>query len=429
MATATLPRETVCMPLHLHLRSRVDDATEKLALRAALVAANLLGLAAGRFLRELRGRNDPLIEATALLKEAELRASVAWDIVDILGRRLHKIPDRHRPYYSPAHRLRILEIKNFLGWNREVAARLFRICPSTLSNWEKHADPDSKTVGSTVSPIPPITRLADVGRRLVQSMLRLGFGGEDLVAQALTRAGWKVSARSVRRIGRERERPGPVPPTSGVGGRPKRPVVARFTNHVWMMDVSVVQALLGGEFYLAAVFDAFSRAPLALSTYQHKPGASAMARLLRTAARTFGSASYLITDQGREFTGSLFAKTVARLGIVHRFGSTKNIFATARLERFWRTLKQVSSLRLHPPLTIGDLERRLDVALTHYLCFRPHQGLLGATPAEAFLGLAPACRNAISPPRGRPGEGPPFAPFVIEFLDPEKRDLPFLKAA
>jgi len=73
----------------------------------------------------------------------------------MLGTRLDKIPDRHRPYYSPAHRFRILEIKNFLGWNREVAARLFRICPNTLSNWEKHADPDSRTVGSTVTPIPP----------------------------------------------------------------------------------------------------------------------------------------------------------------------------------------------------------------------------------------------------------------------------------
>jgi len=173
MATTALRRETVCMPLRL--RSRVDNATEKLALRAALIAAHLLGLAAGRFLRELRGRNDPLIEATTLLKEAELRAGVAWDIVDILGARLDKIPDRHRPYYSPAHRFRILEIKNFLGWSREIAARLFRICPNTLSNWEKHADPHSKTVGSTVSPIPSITRLADVGRSLVQSIAPTGF--------------------------------------------------------------------------------------------------------------------------------------------------------------------------------------------------------------------------------------------------------------
>jgi hypothetical protein len=183
MAPACPPR--LAVPVHLRLRSRFDEATEKLALRAALVAAHLLGLAIGRSLRELRGLNDPLMESKALLKEAELRASIAWDIVDILGARLDKIPERHRPHYTPAHRFRILEIRNFLCWNGEVTARLFRICQNTLSNWEKHADPDSKTVGSTVKPVPPLMRLADVGRSLVQSMLRLGFGGEDLVAQVL----------------------------------------------------------------------------------------------------------------------------------------------------------------------------------------------------------------------------------------------------
>ena len=76
-----------------------------------------------------------------------------------------------------------------------------------------------------------------------------------------------------------------------------------------------------------------------------------MARLLKAAARTFGPPKYLITDQGGEFTGKVFRKAVSRLGIVHRFGSVENIFATARLERFWRTLKHTASLRLHPPLT------------------------------------------------------------------------------
>jgi transposase InsO family protein len=398
-------------------------------LRAALTAAHLLGLAIGRSLRDLRGLSDPLLQAKALLKEAELRASVAWDIVEILGARLDKIPERHRPYHTPAHRFRILEIRSFVGWSREAAARLFRVCPNTISNWEKHADPDSKTVGSTVKPTPPVTRLADVGRRLIQSMLRLGFGGEDLVAQALARAGWKVSARSVRRIGRERARPHPVPPPRGIDIRPRTPVIARFSNHVWMMDVSVVQALLGGEFYLAAVFDAFSRAPLAVSTHEHKPGAAAMARLLKIAARAFGPPKYVVTDQGREFTGRVFAKAVGRLRIVQRLGSTMNSFATARIERFWRTLKQAASLRLHPPLTLGDLERRLGIALTHYVWLRPNQGLLGATPGEAFLGLPPAVCTASSPPCARPGEGPRVAPFVIAFLDPDTRDFPFLKAA
>jgi len=371
---------------------------------------------------------DPLAEATARLKEAEVRADLAWQMVEILGARLDKVPDRHRPHYTPAHRFQILEIKNLLAWNRDFAARMFRVCSNTISNWERVADPLTKTVGSAVKPVPPIVRIADVARRLTQTLLQFAMGGEDMVSMVLARAGWTVSARSVRRIGRERKVP--PRPTSAPSERKPNPVVARFLHHVWMMDVSVVQSLLGGDLYIAAAFDAFSRAPLAVSTYEKKPGASAMARLLKAAAKTFGSPKYLITDQGGEFIGKVFKKAVSRLGIVrHRLGSTDNIFATARIERFWRTLKYTASLRLHPPLTIGDLERRLETAITYYIVFRPHQGLHGANPAEAFLGLEPARAKAKQPPRGRPGEGRDDLPVVIDFLDREKRAFPFLKAA
>jgi hypothetical protein len=65
-------------------------------------------------------------------------------------------------------------------------------------------------------------------------------------------------------------------------------VIARFSHHIWMMDVTVIKAFLGGEFHVAAVFDAFSRVPLALHTYDCKPGAAAMARLLKATAKAFG---------------------------------------------------------------------------------------------------------------------------------------------
>lgn len=199
-----------------------------------------------------------------------------------------------------------------------------------------------------------------------------------------------------------------------------------------MMDATLVQTFLNGQYrdvHVADVLDGFSRAPLVLQTSETKPGASAMARLLRTAVRAFGKAKYVITDQGGEFSGAVFRKTAARLGIVHRFGTVGRIFATARPERFWRTLKQAANLEYDQPLTLDDLERRLATALTYYLCFRPHQGLHGATPAEAFLGIEPSCTKAVSPPRGRPGEGPQEPPFAIACLDPDKRALPILKAA
>jgi len=295
-----------------------------------------------------------------------------------------------------------------------------------LSNWERSADSVEKTAGSTVKPAPPIRRFADTVRATLDLMARSGFGGHDAIALTLARAGWKVSARSVRRIAAKPRHPSPGAPPPATG----RPVIARFTHHVWMMDLTEVRSFLGLRvFHVAAVFDACSRAPLGLQVCETKPGAARMARLLAATAKAFGAPKYLITDLGGEFRGRVFTKAVRRLAIRQRFASASNICATARLERFWRTLKESSRLRIHRPLTIQDLERRLEIALAHYLLFRPHRALDGATPAEALLGAHPACARASSPPRGRPGEGSGDSPFAVEYLDPERRRFPVLKNA
>ena len=152
-----------------------------------------------------------------------------------------------------------------------------------------------------------------------------------------------------------------------------------------------------------------------------------MVRLFRRAVRAFGRPKYLITDRGGEFRGRLFAKAVGRVGTGHRFASPNNIFATARLERFWRTLKETARLRLQAPLVREDLESRLELTLSYYLLFRPHQGLRGATPAEAFLGLEPPSVRALAPPRARAGEGSGEAPFAVGFLDAVNRHFPILE--
>ena len=230
-------------PVHLRLRKAFGEATEHIALRAALTAAHLLGLATGTHLRRLRAEGDALVQLQASLEEAELRARLATEALEILGARFARLPERRRPHFSPGQRFRILEIKNLLGWSAHEAARVFLVCSNTILNWEAVADPETATVGSTVKPAPPLRRAADVARALAGRMAALGFGGQDLVARILARAGWKVSARSVGRYRREWL---PPPPSQAPDRpRPTRPVVANFIHHVWMMDVSVVHQFLG----------------------------------------------------------------------------------------------------------------------------------------------------------------------------------------
>jgi len=155
-----------------------------------------------------------------------------------------------------------------------------------------------------------------------------------------------------------------------------------------------------------------------------------MTWLVRQAAKAFAKPRYLITDLGGEFTAEVFRKTVQRLGAKQRLAAKDSLLATARLERFWRTLKDAAGLYgLHLPLTQADLEQRLELTLLHYVCFRPHEGLGGATPLEAFLGAEPSHLRAVEPPRARPGEGPREAPFRLEYLDSRRRRLPVLAPA
>jgi hypothetical protein len=282
-------------PIQLRPRAKVDDATERLALRAALTAAHLFGLATGIHLRTLRGHRDPLLDLQGRLEEAELKARLASEVAEILAARFGKIPERKRPHYSPAQRFRILEVKSLLGWSAHQAAQAFLVCPNTIHNWEHAADPESRTVGSTVDPTPPVRRAADVVRAVAQAMTRLGLGGQDMASRILARAGWRVSARSVGRYRKERTLPLPTPDNDGPG-RPLNPVHTRFVHHTWMMDVSQVRCFLGPDVFMAAVSDAHSRVPLMLGVFEAVPGAHQMADLLRCAARAFRAPKYLITD-------------------------------------------------------------------------------------------------------------------------------------
>ncbi len=223
-----------------------------------------------------------------------------------------------------------------------------------------------------------------------------------MIASHLALAGFQIAEKTVRSIKREKfvapaVAPLPNPP------RPPNPVVANFVHHVWMMDVTEFKTLFGARtLYFAAAVDAFSRLPLTGMTFNAKPGGAAMARLFRQAVTVFGPPQYLITDLGGEFIAGVFKRVVVRPGAKQRFAAADNIRATARLERFWKTLKAIARARLLPPLDLADLEQRLSHALAYYAIHRPHSSLAHRTPAQAFIGAAAS--PLIRPPRGRRGE-------------------------
>ncbi len=259
-----------------------------------------------------------------------------------------------------------------------------------------------KVARPLVATDPPVRRFADVVRAVVKTMELAGFGGNDLIARMLARAGWKLSARTVGRIRNER-RPSPRMPEAA--STVPRTVRAPNPNHVWMVDLTDVRGLFSlVTFKLGVVFDAFSRMPLSIRVFSKEASAVEIARLVSRTARRHGRPAHFISDQARCFKGQVFRRKLWRLGVKQRFGAIGKKGSIALIERLWRTLKDTLGLRLLRPLVAEDLAATVELALLHYAHFRPHQG---------------------PPPRGRPGEGPMDSPFRVDYLDAE-RLLPVL---
>lgn len=407
----------------LFLRALRKAPVDRAALRALLKAHRLLSLALAQRLAELRESNDPLQAACAEAQAGALLAHVLREALELLGDRMDKLPERRRPHYTPTQRFRILRLKALAGLSQEETARLVRVSTSTIARWEVEANPQSQTVGSTVTPVPPISRYNDTVHH--QTLAAIGLEGYRTIAQHIALAGWRVGKTTVSRYLKEPRFPGPtLAPLKPL----KRAVRARFPHHVWHLDLTPVQGFLGGtSFSLAAIFDNFSRMPLVWRLFARPANAQDTCALVDRACASYGKPRHLIVDQGGEFTAEEFKERVEAWRVQLRYCSSDNHRANSRLERFWRSLKRL--LRLGPfskPLTFGELERDIHLALTYYAYFRPHQGLGGATPAEVYFGLEPAHRRALKPPRGRLGDPPVPPPARIEFLEGDHR-FPILR--
>jgi transposase InsO family protein len=394
------------------------------ALPALLHATHLFGLALGSALGKLRDTGVTVARMFERAEEQALLLRMTREAAEILAARWDKVPERQRPHYGSEQRFRILRIRSFLGLSQRETAAMFRVSVETIARWEMEAmSPGGEGPCPLVAPDLPVRRFADVVRALVKTMELAGFGGNDLIARTLARAGWKLSSRTVGRIRRERW-PSPPPPEAAFGV--PRAVRAKRPNHVWMVDLTDVKGLFGiVTFKVAVVFDAFSRMPLSVRVFSKEASAREIAQFVSRTSKRHGRPAHFVSDHARCFTGQIFRRKLLWLGVKQRFGAVGKKGSIALIERLWRTLKDTLGLRLLRPLAAEDLMEKVEVGLVHYAHFRPHRALGGATPAEVYFGRTPSHLSAIPPPRGRPREGRRDSPFRVEYLDAE-RLLPVL---
>ena len=426
MTNTLLDATPACLAERLFVRALERKPIDRLALRALMRAQRLLSLALGQRLLELRASPDGVERALAGIEANTILVHLLRDAVDLLGARIDKLPARRRPHFTPVQRFRILQLMQLAGLSLEEASKLFRVSVATLCDWRASANPDTRTVGSTVKPSPPVRRYNDTVQHLVQVMARFGFTGYGDIARHLARAGWRVARTTVRRYVKAPKMttpPLPAPETS------TRAVVARYPHHVWHLDLTTMPAFLGSTpRHLALLLDSASRLPVAGKLFQKHPNADEMTAFVESAFTRLGTPKYLIADRDGCFIAHAFQERMDAWRVRLRFCSAEHHRANARLERFWSTLKNVL-LRLDPPLELLSceaLESEIERALRYYSFHRPHSGLAGSTPAETYQAMTPANVLAVSPPRGRRAETPVPMPVTLEHLDGDRR-LPFLR--
>jgi transposase InsO family protein len=187
-----------------------------------------------------------------------------------------------------------------------------------------------------------------------------GTYGSPRVWEDLLEAGWVVSVntvaesmarqglvgRSPKRKRRSLTRPdkaaAPIPDLVG------RDFTAERINQRWCGDLTEIPTD-EGKLYLAIVEDLASRRLPGFAIGEHHDAPLAKAALLMAAAVRGGEVTGVIfhSDKGGEYTGDVFAKACAALGVVQSMGRVASALDNAAAESFNSTLEWELLSRRH----------------------------------------------------------------------------------
>ncbi len=289
----------------------------------------------------------------------------------------------------------ILLLQAATGWSIAATAHRFLVTTHTLGTWKQKLDDAGEA--ALVRLAQPVNRFPDQVRQLVRDLKRLYPSmGRQRIADVLARTGLVLAASTVRRMLHEAPTASPESaPQSRVTtqtlaevtdtascedtaqAEPSTPkgVTARYTDHVWHCDLTLVPTAAGFwvpwlpfavwlgwpfTYWVVGVVDQFSRASIKLKAFKQHPSGRDVRRFLDSAIRRAGRApKHLISDQGVQFRQD-YRRWCARRGIKPRWGAVGNHGSIAIIERFWRSMKAECCRLLLVPLKPQAFQAELD---------------------------------------------------------------------
>lgn len=239
------------------------------------------------------------------------------------------------------------------------------------------------------APVPETNETLALMTEIDATFLDCPWYGSRQMARHLRRAGHEVGRRRARRpmakMGLtpiyQRPRTSDPHPQHRVYPYLLRKLVIDRPNQVWCADVTYIP-MRRGFLYLVAIMDWATRKVLAWRLSNTMDAGFCVAALEEALAR-YGKPEIVNTDQGSQFTSQAFTTVLreaeVRISMDGRGRWMDNVF----IERLWRSLKY-ECIYLHAFETGSELKAGLGRWITYYNTQRPHSGLAGKTPAEAY---------------------------------------------
>jgi putative transposase len=236
-------------------------------------------------------------------------------------------------------------------------------------------------------------------RLLDEQYTRTPFFGVLKMTDALTKQGYTVNPKRVRRLLRQMgleaiyPKPNLSKPAPGHRIYPYRlrHVVIMRPNQVWSSDITYIR-LRAGFIYLVAVMDWFSRYVLSWEISTSLDAGfccSALDRALR-----HGRPEIFNTDQGAQFTSDAFTGRLEAQNVLISMDGRGRALDNVFVERLWRTVKY-EDVYLKDYSDPPDALRNLRSYFTFYNRQRAHQALDYRTPEAVYLGIGPKTRMPL----------------------------------
>lgn len=159
-------------------------------------------------------------------------------------------------------------------------------------------------------------------------------------------------------------------------------------NQVWATDITYIP-MAKGFMYLAAVIDVHSRMILSWSL-SNTMQSEWCVEVVKQAIEQYGKPDIFNTDQGSQFTSTIFSQFITGQGIKLSMDGKGRATDNAFIERFWRSLKY-EYIYIKPCQDAVELYQGTKSYINWYNEIRRHSSLNDQRPKEVYekaLGIA-----------------------------------------